>query len=75
MPVLHRIYDKRKKQSRLPVVTLFSTNQSRFPDVSGVHVEAAQFEDSVPFRSANGIHARAEPDRFLKASREMPVSE
>ncbi|NJP36952.1 hypothetical protein HCN83_05055 [Bacillus luteus] len=24
-----------KKQSRLPVVTLFSTKQSRFPDVSG----------------------------------------
>ncbi|WP_440898541.1 hypothetical protein [Bacillus daqingensis] len=44
-----------KKQLRLPVVTLFSTNQSRFPDVSGVHVETAQSEDAVPFRSANGM--------------------
>ncbi len=62
------------EQSCLPIGTFFSNKQIHFPFVSGVPVEAAQPEDSVPFRSANGIHARAEPDWLLKASREKPES-
>ncbi|MFC4737727.1 hypothetical protein ACFO4L_14075 [Bacillus daqingensis] len=54
---------------------VFLYKQIHFPFVSGVPLEAVQPEDAVPFRSVNGIHARAEPDYVLKASREEPVSE
>ncbi len=64
-----------KKPQRPAIGTFFSIKQIHFPFVSSVPVEAAQPEDSVPFRSANGINARAEPDWVSKASREKPVSE
>ncbi len=64
-----------KKPQRSAIETFFSIKQIHFPFVSGVPVEAAQPEDSVPFRSANGINSRAEPDWVSKASREKPVSE
>ncbi|WP_440898536.1 hypothetical protein [Bacillus daqingensis] len=55
------------EQSYLPIGTFFSNKQIHFPFVSGVPVEEAQSEDFVSFSSANGIHARAEPDWLLKA--------
>ncbi len=64
-----------KKPQRPAIGTFFSIKQIHFPFMSGVPVEAAQPEDAVPFRSANGIHARAEPDWVLKASCMKPVSE
>ncbi len=64
-----------KKPQRPAIETFFSIKQIHFPFVSGVPVELAQPEDPVPFRSANGIQARAEPDWVLKASCKKPESE
>ncbi|NJP37867.1 hypothetical protein HCN83_09740 [Bacillus luteus] len=64
-----------KKPQRLAIGTFFSIKQIHFPFVSGVPVEAAQPEDSVPFRSANGINARAEPDWLLTVSCKKLASE
>ncbi len=44
-----------KKPQRPAIGTFFSIKQNHFPFVSGVPVEAAQPEDAVPFRSANGM--------------------